>query len=113
MKKAILAINKRTDQEVAFTLEQWENLERTGHAQNWKVLDDSALVKEDIEMVVDFEFKTWEQKLQERNIPYNKRIRDTKKLQAIYEEAIEEEIEKIAEETDEEIAGDPADEELT
>jgi len=94
MKKAILAINKTTDQEVSFTLEQWENLEKTGHAQNWKVLDASALIKEDAELVVDFEFKTWEQKLQEEGIDYNKRIKDAKKLQAIYEAAMEKKAEE-------------------
>lgn len=110
MKKAILAINKKTDQEVAFTLEQWENLERTGHAQNWKILDDSALVSESIEMVVDFEFKNWEQKLIDADIPYNKRIRDPEKLRAIYEAAKEKEVEIMTEAAKaiaDEIADDP------
>ena len=110
MKKAILAINKRTDQEVAFTLKQWESLERTGHAQNWKVLDDSALVNEGVEMVVDFEFMNWEHKLQEHNIPYNKRIRDPEKLRAIYEAAMEKEANEIPDEPNEVIADEPADE---
>lgn len=101
-RKRIRAINKRTDEETDFTLEQWENLERTGHTDNWKVVDDSALVDDNVEMVVDFEFSRWEQKLNDSGIKYDKRIKDPEKLKAIFEEAMKEPEEVVKEEIDEE-----------
>jgi len=110
MRKTILALNKRTEQQAHFTVEQWENLERSGHTQHWKIIDDSALVSENAEMVVDFEFKTWQQRLEEKGIPYNKRIKDPEKLRAIYEEAVEKEEPKEITENNEEDAQRAADE---
>ena len=110
MRRRIRAINKRTDEESAFTLEQWENLERTGHTNNWKIIDDSALVDDKVEMVVDFEFRSWEQKLLDAGVDYNKRIKNPDKLKAIYEEATKEK-EAPDEEPPEELSEEPDNEE--
>ena len=91
------AIHKKTEQESDFTLEQWENLERTGHANNFKLIDASNLVEDGAEIVPDVEFKTWEQKLKEEGIEYNKNIKNPDKLKVIYELATKE---KEAEEED-------------
>lgn len=90
MRTKIRAVHKKTEQESSFTLEQWENLERTGHAGNWKIIDDSALVAERAEKVPDVEFKTWATKLEEEGIEYNKSIKNPDKLKVIYELATKE-----------------------
>lgn len=94
MKRAIIAENKASGEVTAFTIEEWENLERSGNAYRFKVVDDSELANiepvEPVVMDIEFALIPWDEKLEEEGIKYDKRIKDPEKLREIYEKAMEE-----------------------
>jgi hypothetical protein len=90
--KTIVAENKRTNETVEFTFEQWMNLEKSGHSKYWRITDTSALVPDEVipvvfskEKEIKDEETDWRQKLIDENIPFNKSIKNPDKLKEIYE----------------------------
>jgi len=88
----VIAESKKTGNQVEFTLEQWRNFERTGHAKNWKVIDAGIVEKvEKIEVIpfsrtLDVEYHlNYRKKLEDAGIKFDKRIKDEYKLKEIYE----------------------------
>ena len=95
--KTIVAENKRTNETVEFTFEQWTNLEKTGHSKYWRITDTSALIPDEVipvvfskeEEIIDIikdEETDWKQRLIDENIPFNKSIKNPDKLKKIYED---------------------------
>ncbi len=93
----MIAENKRTGKVVEFTLEQWRNLENTGHAIGWKVIDAGIVQKTDqIDFVKPFgkeptaltiEYHlNYRKLLDEAGIKYDKRIKNQLRLKEIYEQ---------------------------
>jgi hypothetical protein len=91
----MLAESKKTGRQVEFTLEQWRNMENTGHAKNWRIIDAGIIPK--IEQIVkpfgiepktiDVEYHiSYRKLLDEAGIKYNKNIKNELKLKEIYEQ---------------------------
>ena len=88
--KTIVAENIRTGETVEFTFEAWTNLKNTGHSKYWRVTDTSALVPDKVTPIVfsekEEETVDYRQLLIDENIPFNKSIKNPKKLEDIYYE---------------------------
>ena len=89
----MIAENKRTGNQTEFTLEQWRNLENTGHARYWKIIDSGIIPQrepirfsEPVTLNVEYQLHDYGKLLDEAGIPYNKRIKNQLKLKEIYEE---------------------------
>jgi hypothetical protein len=89
----MIAENKRTGNQTEFTLEQWRNLENSGHARYWKIIDAGIIPKsepiqfsEPVTLTVDYQLKDYGKLLDEAGIEYNKRIKNQLKLKEIYEQ---------------------------
>ena len=90
----MLAESKKSGRIVEFTLEQWRNMELTGHARHWIVIDAGIVDKlEKVDVLkfgepttLNIEYHTNYRKLLEENgIKFDKRIRSEKRLKEIYE----------------------------
>jgi len=92
------AQNKRTGNFAEFTLEQWRNMEKTGHARYWKIIDAGVIPKEDVidfsvkkeeiepvDLTVDYDMD-YKKLLDEAGVEYNHSIKKPEKLKAIWDE---------------------------
>jgi hypothetical protein len=91
----MLVESKKDGRLIEFTLEQWRNMEDTGHAKHWRVIDAGIIPKtEQIDFAKPFGQKpiTFERKfnyreeLDKAGIKYNKNIKSEEKLKEIYEQ---------------------------
>jgi hypothetical protein len=104
MDKIIIAENKR-GLIFQFTQQQWDNMVNSGHARTWKILEeeiapviDQPIKVQEVEHIENIDFKTYldvevqldySYLLDQAGVKYNKRIKDPKKLKAIWEKSQE------------------------
>lgn len=93
----MLVESKKTGRLAEFTLEQWRNLENTGHARHWKVIDAGIVPKvEQINFIkpfgqepitLDVEYHVdYRKLLDEAGVKFNKNIKNEEKLKELYEQ---------------------------